>query len=135
MSDDFSFSSSVTTRFWILKTCSFSLSSFFLFSHLGCWRKLTVLLNLFDVYNWVEIYQKAKRHNRLKFCYENRFIYYLFNSTIFSLGNIFLWVTQFNRGSLAELKKSIVDVCDLDRGDKERKKLLWDVLRTHGYGR
>ena len=38
--------------------------------------------------------------------------------------NIFFWVTQLNRESLAELEKSIVDVCDLDRGDKERKKLL-----------
>lgn len=42
----------------------------------------------------------------------------------FYMRNIFFWVTQLNRESLAELEKSIVDVCDLDRGDKERKKLL-----------
>jgi hypothetical protein len=37
--------------------------------------------------------------------------------------NILSWVTQLNKVSLAELK-SIVDVCDLDKGNKERKKLL-----------
>lgn len=41
----------------------------------------------------------------------------------FCIRNILSWVTQLNKVSLAELK-SIVDVCDLDKGNKERKKLL-----------